>query len=103
MEGISLTATVVETLCYTVIVGYSLFHKYVFSSYGDVFACWIQNILLCGMLAWYRKAPLRVWLPCAIAFMAYNWWVISGACGEQMLLLGQVRSLRGRARCCVQR
>jgi hypothetical protein len=91
VEGISLTSIIVETLCYTVIVGYSVNHQYVFSSYGDVFACWIQNMLLCILLLWYRRLPVMVWLPGVLLFSAFNWWIVGGMCGEQLLLMFQVR------------
>ena len=95
VEGISATSMIVETLCYAVIVGYNLNYAYPFSTYGDVFACWIQNILVCALLIYFRKPKLRVWLTGALAFTAFNAWVVSGACGVQILIALQVHmSLR---------
>ena len=95
VEGISATATVVETLCYTVIVGYNLNHVYPFSSFGDVFACWLQDIVVCALLVWYKNPPVSKWAPWAALFMVFNFWVISGMCGMQVLLWLQVRALSG--------
>jgi mannose-P-dolichol utilization defect 1 len=91
VEGISATGTLVETLCYTVIVGYNVNNKYPFSTYGDVFACWLQDIIVCALLVWYLKPKPAVWMTAAIAFMMFNYWVISGNCGMQVLLMLQVR------------
>jgi hypothetical protein len=91
VEGISIVGTVVETLCYTVIIGYNVNHYYPVSTYGDVFACWLQDLLICGLLAWYRR-PTRAQAAAGLAlFCAFNWWVISGRCGMQMLVAMQVR------------
>lgn len=90
VEGISVTSVVVETLCYTVIIGYNINHYYAISTYGDVFACWLQNLVICGLLAWYRR-PTRLQLTSvAIAFAAFNWWIISGYCGMHALVAMQV-------------
>ena len=94
VQGISATAVVVETLCYTVIVGYNVNNSYVFSSYGDIFACWLQNALVCALLLWYRRPPAAVCVAGSAAFLAFNYWVVSGACGMQVLLALQVRSRR---------
>ena len=92
VEGISVTGTIVETLCYTVIVGYNLNHAYPFSSFGDVFACWLQDIVVCALLVWYKNPPVSRWAPMAALFMLFNFWFVTGICGMQVLLWLQVRS-----------
>ena len=86
-----MTATVVETLCYTVIIGYNINNYYAISTYGDVFACWIQNLGICGLLAWYRRPTKLQMTVGMILFIAFNWWTICGYCGMRVLTLMQVR------------
>lgn len=57
---------------------------------GDVFACWIQNAMLCATIAYYRKPPPKVVAISALLFVIMNWWIISGACGMSVLLALQV-------------
>lgn len=128
VEGISVVATVVETLCYTVIIGYNWNNTYPVSSYGvpscraqlrwlpartggphmrcmqcsmacyitldcgagDVFACWIQNAMLCATIAYYRRPPPQTVAVSALLFVIMNWWIISGACGMSILVGLQV-------------
>eukprot|EP00892_Ulva_mutabilis_P006241 jgi/Ulvmu1/398/UM001_0405.1 len=90
VAGISVVATVVETLCYTVIIGYNWNNTYPLSSYGDVFACWIQNALLCATIAYFRRPPANILVISSLLFVVFNWWIISGACGISILLGMQV-------------
>lgn len=92
VEGISVTAMVVETLCYTVIIGYNVNHYYAISTYGDVFACWLQNLIICGLLAWYKRPTKLQMSVGAVAFTVFNWWIISGYCGMRVLIAMQVRT-----------
>jgi hypothetical protein len=82
----------VETLCYAVIVGYNINNAYPFSTYGDGFACWLQNIAVCALLVWFRRPKVVLWLTAALAFLAFNYYVVSGICGMQVLIWLQVRS-----------
>jgi hypothetical protein len=77
-------------MCYTVIVGYNLNRQYPFSSYGDVFACWLQDILVVALLVYHMKPPPWASVAIVVAFIASNWWIISGACGAEVLLGMQV-------------
>jgi hypothetical protein len=85
------TATVVETLCCTVIIGYNMNHYYAISTYGDVFACWLQNLVICGLLAWYNRPTRLQMVVGTILFTFFNWWIITGKCGMQALIAMQVR------------
>ena len=90
-----MTAMVVETLCYTVIIGYNVNHYYAISTYGDVFACWVQNLIICGLLGWYRRPTQLQMTVGAIAFLTFNWWIISGYCGMRALVAMQVCTNHG--------
>jgi hypothetical protein len=77
-------------MCYTVIVGYNLNRQYPFSSYGDVFACWLQDILVVTLVVYHLKPSPWAWILIIAAFGVSNWWIVSGACGADALLAMQV-------------
>lgn len=85
-EGVSVTASIVEMLCYTVIVGYNVNLQYPISSYGDVFACWIQDIIVAGLLMYHMKTPTALLWSSIAAFCMFNYWIISGSCGMPVLI-----------------
>ncbi|KAK9815565.1 hypothetical protein WJX72_005908 [[Myrmecia] bisecta] len=84
-EGLSLTANISELVAYTIIVAYNSSLGYPFSSYGEVAACWIQDVILVWLIVKYQRLlDWKIWAGTA-AFAAFMWYLASGMCDAQAL------------------
>ncbi|KAL0022257.1 hypothetical protein WJX77_010913 [Trebouxia sp. C0004] len=84
-QGVSLTSNIAELVAYTITVAYNLHLAYPFSSYGEIVACWLQDIVIIGLILRFNSIKgWRVWAGTA-AFCAFLWMVMTGACGQQVL------------------
>lgn len=84
-QGVSLTSNVAELIAYTINVAYNLQWGYPFSSYGEVVACWLQDIVIVGLIFHFNNMEgWRTWLATAV-FAVFFWAVMTGAVGQQVL------------------
>ncbi|KAL3131157.1 PQ-loop repeat-containing protein 3 [Trebouxia sp. C0009 RCD-2024] len=84
-QGVSLTSNVAELVAYTINVAYNLRWGYPFSSYGEVVACWLQDVVIVGLIV--RFNAIRGWKPWlgTAGFGVFLWAVMSGVCGHEVL------------------
>jgi len=92
-EGLSLFSNITQLLCYTVMVAYNARQGYAFNTYGEVLACWLQDVLIVGLICTYNKLPMHVTAPCALAFGALCAWVFSPACPHEVLAALQLSTV----------
>jgi hypothetical protein len=58
---------------------------YAFSTYGEVAACWVQDIVLVGLIARHMRTGHKRLAAAAAAFTVYCWWLVSGLCSVETL------------------
>ena len=58
---------------------------YAFSTYGEVAACWVQDIVLVGLIARHMRTGHKRLAAAAAAFAVYCWWLVSGLCSVETL------------------
>ncbi|KAL6756521.1 hypothetical protein V8C86DRAFT_2647007 [Haematococcus lacustris] len=93
-EGLSLTSNVSEMLCYTVMVAYNFSHAYPFTTYGEIIACWLQDLVLVGLILRYMSVPPALLLACSAAFVGLCAWLFTpGACPPAWLSALQFSTL----------
>jgi mannose-P-dolichol utilization defect protein 1 len=98
-EGLSLVAVAVELLCYTVTIAYNASRGYPLNTYGEVAACWLQDVALVLLVLRYgapravvARAPRRAALAAA-AFVLLVGWLLSPACPRDLLAALQAANL----------
>jgi hypothetical protein len=75
-----------ELVVYTITVAYNLAFAYPFSTYGDIAACWLQNIVVVGLIFRFNKQlPLLTKAAISFSLLALSGWLFSGACSEGLL------------------
>ncbi|KAK9866383.1 hypothetical protein WJX84_006613 [Apatococcus fuscideae] len=85
-QGISLSANVAELAAYSVMISYNVNLKYPFSTYGEVVACWIQDIILIVLILKFSNVrDWRVWAS-TLLLSAGFYWMLTGSCGMQALI-----------------
>jgi mannose-P-dolichol utilization defect protein 1 len=91
-EGLSLVAVAVELLCYTVTIAYNASRGYPLNTYGEVAACWAQDVLLVLLVLRFGAAPRAAVLRhprraalAGCAFAALIAWLLSPACPRDLL------------------
>jgi mannose-P-dolichol utilization defect protein 1 len=91
-EGLSLTAVAVELLCYTVTIAYNASRGYPLNTYGEVAACWLQDVLLVLLVVRFGEAPRRAIasaprraLLAATLFSSLVAWLLSPFCPHDLL------------------
>lgn len=84
-QGVSLTSNISEMVAYTITVAYNLHLGYPFSSYGELVACWLQDVVIVGLIFRFNSIKgWRPWLGTAL-FGVFFWTVMTGACGQRVL------------------
>ena len=58
---------------------------YAFSTYGEVAACWVQDIVLVGLIARHMRTGHKRLAAAAAGFAVYCWWLVSGLCSVETL------------------
>lgn len=58
---------------------------YAFSTYGEVGACWVQDVVLVGLIARHMRTGHKRLAAAAAAFAVYCWWLVSGLCSVETL------------------
>ena len=58
---------------------------YAFSTYGEVAACWVQDIVLVGLIARHMRTGHKRLAAAVAAFAVYCWWLVSGLCSVETL------------------
>lgn len=53
---------------------------YAFSTYGEVAACWGQDVVLVALISRYNRSGGKRLAAGAAAFAAYCWWLSSARC-----------------------
>ncbi|KAG2438499.1 hypothetical protein HXX76_005050 [Chlamydomonas incerta] len=84
-EGLSLTSNLVELLCFTVTVAYNMQQGYAFNTYGEVFACWIQDVIIVGLIFKHMRLSLPVVAASTAAFAVACAWLFSPMCPIDVL------------------
>ncbi|KXZ52179.1 hypothetical protein GPECTOR_10g808 [Gonium pectorale] len=83
-EGLSLTSNAVELLCFT---------GYAFNTYGEVFACWVQDAVIVGLIFRHMRLSGRVVAAATAAFAAACAWLFSPACPIELLSALQLSTI----------
>ncbi|GFR42197.1 hypothetical protein Agub_g3087 [Astrephomene gubernaculifera] len=84
-EGLSLASNVVELACFTVTVAYNVQQGYAFNTYGEVFACWIQDLIIVGLIFRHMRLPGGLVAAACALFAGACAWLVGGACPAQLL------------------
>lgn len=92
-EGLSLMSYVVELCCYSVVIAYNLGQGYGFNTFGEVVACWIQDIILIALVFKDRRTAPWVVVLAAAAFTAGCGFLLSPACPQQLLSMMQASNI----------
>lgn len=92
-EGLSLTANVVELICYTIIVAYNIQQGYPFSTYGETWACWLQDVVLIGMIYQYMKTGWQTVVLSSVGFLVLCVVLFSGGCPVEVLGVLQLSTI----------
>ncbi|GIL64190.1 hypothetical protein Vafri_18167 [Volvox africanus] len=79
-EGLSLTSNLMELLCFTVTVAYNIQQGYAFNTYGEVFACWIQDVIIVGLIFRHMRISWSIMAASTAAFAASCFWLFSPMC-----------------------
>lgn len=93
VEGLSLTSFVSELVAYTIIWAYNFNLGYPFSSYGEIVACWIQDIALVGLVLHYRKQINGKVVLATAAFAVFMGVLMTNTCGTQALYVMQASTI----------
>lgn len=92
-EGLSLVSYLVELCCYSVVIAYNMSQGYGFNTYGEVVACWIQDIILIALVFKDRRTPPWLVVLSAAAFTAGCSFLMSPACPHQLLSTMQASNI----------
>ncbi|KAG2430659.1 hypothetical protein HYH02_013657 [Chlamydomonas schloesseri] len=92
-EGLSLTSNLVELLCFTITVAYNMQQGYAFNTYGEVFACWIQDVIIVGLIFKHMGLSLPVVAAATAAFGAACAWLFSPLCHIDVLAALQLSTV----------
>ncbi|GLI63086.1 hypothetical protein VaNZ11_005988, partial [Volvox africanus] len=84
-EGLSLTSNLMELLCFTVTVAYNIQQGYAFNTYGEVFACWIQDAFIVGLIFRHMRLSWSIIAASTAAFAASCFWLFSPMCPIHLL------------------
>lgn len=84
-EGLSFTSYVVELLCYTITVSYNLAKGYAFNTFGEVWALWVQDVILVALMVHLSRMDLRAAACGGIGFVALCAWLFQGGCSAAVL------------------
>ena len=76
---------VVELCCYSVTIAYNVAQGYGFSTFGEVVACWVQDVLLISLILRFSGAPVRVGVALGVGIAAGCGWLLSPACPAPLL------------------
>ena len=58
---------------------------YAFSTYGEVAACWVQDIVLVALITRHMRTGHKRLAAAVVAFAVYCWWLVSGLCSMETL------------------
>jgi mannose-P-dolichol utilization defect 1 len=99
-EGLSLTSVAVELLCYTVSIAYNASRGYPWNTYGEVAACWLQDVLLVVLVVRFGAGPRRAAernprraVLLAAAFSSLVAWLLSPWCPHDFLAAAQAANV----------
>ncbi|MEW5319472.1 MAG: hypothetical protein WDW38_010621 [Sanguina aurantia] len=84
-EGLSITSHLTEVLCYTITMAYNVKHGYSFNTYGEIFACWIQDIILLSLIFQHLKLSRLATAASVATFLAVTTFMFSDACPPALL------------------
>jgi mannose-P-dolichol utilization defect protein 1 len=92
-EGLSLTSVIVELLCYSVVVAYNLAQGYAFNTFGEVVACWVQDVVLIALILRFSRTP--GWVAALVfgSLAALSAWLLSPACPRPVLAALQASTI----------
>uniref|UniRef100_A0A383WNW5 Mannose-P-dolichol utilization defect 1 protein homolog n=1 Tax=Tetradesmus obliquus TaxID=3088 RepID=A0A383WNW5_TETOB len=92
-EGLSLTSYVVELCCYSVTIAYNISQGYGFNTFGEVCACWAQDIILIALI--FRFSNTKKWIAAAvgIAVSLGCVWLLSPYCPRHVLCALQASNI----------
>eukprot|EP00775_Hariotina_reticulata_P009431 gene9431-9596_t len=92
-EGLSLTSYVVELCCYSVVIAYNISQGYGFNTFGEVCACWAQDIILIALIFRFNKTPTWAVAITALLVTLGCCWLLSPACPNNVLAALQASTI----------
>eukprot|EP00878_Enallax_costatus_P009235 GHUV01009653.1.p1 GENE.GHUV01009653.1~~GHUV01009653.1.p1 ORF type:complete len:427 (+),score=113.68 GHUV01009653.1:281-1561(+) len=92
-EGLSLTSYIVELCCYSISIAYNISQGYGFNTFGEVVACWLQDIVLIALI--FRFSSTKKWVAAAtgIAVALGCGWLLSPFCPLHILAVLQASNI----------
>ncbi|KAF6256648.1 hypothetical protein COO60DRAFT_1285343 [Scenedesmus sp. NREL 46B-D3] len=92
-EGLSLTSFIVELCCYSVTIAYNLSQGYGFNTFGEVVACWAQDIVLIALI--FRFSNTKKWVAAAVGVAVATGcvWLLSPYCPPHVLAALQASNI----------
>lgn len=98
-EGLSIFSCFSELLCYTVVVAYNFNRGYPFSTFGEIAACWAQDVVLIGLILKFKRKSLPVIASVFGAFGIICYVLFSGLCPMPILTMMQMSTIFVMATC----
>jgi mannose-P-dolichol utilization defect protein 1 len=92
-EGLSLTSYVVELCCYSISIAYNISQGYGFNTFGEVVACWLQDIILIALIFRFSRTKKRVAAATGAAVALGCAWLLSPCCPMQVLAVLQASNI----------
>lgn len=92
-RGVSLTASIAELLAYSITCAYNFRLGYAFSTYGEVAACWLQDIALVALISRHIRNSGKRLVVGTVAFVVYCWWLSSSHCSMNVLRMLQASTI----------
>ena len=56
---------------------------YAFNTFGEVLACWVQDVVLVAMILAFQGVSPIVSGTCAVAFTGLCFWLLGDSCSQQ--------------------
>lgn len=92
-RGVSLTASIAELVAYSITCAYNFRLGYAFSTYGEVAACWLQDIALVALISRHIRNSGKRLVVGTVAFAVYCWWLSSSHCSMKVLRMLQASTI----------
>ncbi|KAK9800256.1 hypothetical protein WJX73_008298 [Symbiochloris irregularis] len=93
VQGLSESANLFEFVAYTIMLAYNYRLNYAFNTYGEIVACWLQDIVLAGQIVHYSRKPGLREFAMVGAFAVAFWALMSGFCNLQILTYLQASTI----------
>lgn len=81
VEGLSLAANAAELVAYSITFAYNWRLGYPLSTYGELLSCWAQDVVLVGLLLFFRGVLGKRAVAAAAAYGLLLWALLGGTIG----------------------